>query len=127
MLLPHVVGNRHYRIAHDVRRTLAQYEELKDIIAMLGIEELSQDDRATVYRARRLERYLTQPFFTTEQFTGNEGKAVAMEETLKDCERILDDAFPGTSERDFYMIGKLDETDIDQKVKKESAATEEEE
>jgi F-type H+-transporting ATPase subunit beta len=112
MLLPNVVGRRHYEVAQAVRRTLAEYEELKDIIAMLGIEELSGDDRNTVYRARKLERYLTQPFFTTEQFTGNEGKAVSMEDTLHDCERILNDEFPDRPERDFYMLGTIDEADI---------------
>ena len=114
MLLPPIVGDRHYRIAQAVRRTLAEYEELKDIIAMLGIEELSREDRATVSRARKIERYLTQPFFTTEQFTGNEGKAVSTEDTLKDCERILDDAFPEAPERAFYMLGAIDEADIDE-------------
>jgi F-type H+-transporting ATPase subunit beta len=114
MLLPPFVGQRHYQIAQAVRRTLAEYEELKDIIAMLGIEELSQDDRATVYRARKLERYLTQPFFTTEQFTGNKGKAVSTEDTLRDCERILNDEFPNTPERAFYMLGNIDEADINE-------------
>ena len=76
MLLPQVVGQRHYRVARDVRQTLANYEDLKDIIAMLGMEELSRNDRRTVNRARRLERFLTQPFFTTEQFTGHEGRSV---------------------------------------------------
>jgi len=112
MLLPPIVGDRHYRIAQAVRRTLAEYEELKDIIAMLGIEELSRADRATVSRARKLERYLTQPFFTTEQFTGNEGKAVSTGDTLNDCERILNDAFPDAPERAFYMLGTIKEADI---------------
>ena len=69
LLVPHVVGRRHYEIAQEIRKTLAQYEELKDIIAMLGLEELSQEDRRIVNRARRIERFLTQPFFVTEQFT----------------------------------------------------------
>ena len=80
MLVPPVVGERHYRIAQATRSTLAQYEDLKDIIAMLGIEELSQEDRRTVYRARRLERFLTQPFFVTEQFTGQGGRTVSLED-----------------------------------------------
>ncbi len=112
MLLPGIVGQRHYAIAQAVRRTLAEYEELKDIIAMLGIEELSQDDRETVYHARKLERYLTQPFFSTEQFTGNEGKAVDVEDTLRDCERILDGEFNDTPERAFYMLGTINEANI---------------
>jgi F-type H+-transporting ATPase subunit beta len=109
MLTPPVVGRRHYRIAGAARRTLAEYEELKDIIAMLGLEELSERDRATVARARRLERFLTQPFFTTEQFTGRPGRQVELEATLDGCERILDGELADRPEQDFYMIGSLDE------------------
>jgi F-type H+-transporting ATPase subunit beta len=109
MLVPHMVGERHYAIAQKVRNTLAEYEDLKDIIAMLGIEELSQEDRRTVYRARRLERFLTQPFIVTEQFTGHEGKMVDLEDALDGCERILNDEFTDYPERSLYMIGKIDE------------------
>lgn len=109
LLVPHVVGARHYRIAQDVRRTLATYEELKDIIAMLGLEELSQEDRKTVFRARRLERFLTQPFFVTEQFTGLPGRMVERDDVLDGCERILGDEFADYAERSLYMIGKIDE------------------
>ncbi len=109
LLTPTVVGERHYRIAQAVRRTLAEYEELKDIIAMLGLEELSPIDRATVYRARRLERYLTQPFFTTGHFTGRPGVSVPLARTLDDCERLLNDEFAGRAEQDLYMIGTLDD------------------
>jgi F-type H+/Na+-transporting ATPase subunit beta len=109
MLVPHVVGERHYRVAQEVRRALANYEDLKDIIAMLGIEELSRDDRMTVYRARRLERFLTQPFFVTEQFTGIAGKQVNLEDALDGCERILNDEFTDYPERVLYMIGTVDE------------------
>jgi F-type H+/Na+-transporting ATPase subunit beta len=109
MLVPHVVGERHYRVAQETRRTLAGYEELKDIIAMLGLEELSRQDRQVVYRARRLERFLTQPFFTTEHFTGIPGRTVSLEETLDGCERILNDEFSETPERSLYMIGRIDE------------------
>ncbi len=109
MLMPPVVGDRHYRISQDVRRTLAQYEELKDIIAMLGLEELSRQDRQTVNQARRLERFLTQPFFPTEQFTGHSGRMVPLSETLNGCERILNDEFADLPERALYMIGKVDE------------------
>ena len=111
MLVPHVVGERHYRIAREMRNTLASYEELKDIIAMLGMEELSQEDRKTVNRARRLERFLTQPFSVTEAFTGMEGKRVLLEEALDGCERILNDAFSDAPERALYMIGKIDEAE----------------
>ncbi len=109
MLSPDVVGERHYDIARAVRRTLSEYEDLKDIIAMLGLEELSAADRATVSRARRLERFLTQPFFTTEQFTGMKGRLVSLEQTLEGCERILNDEFTDHSERSLYMIGAIDE------------------
>jgi F-type H+-transporting ATPase subunit beta len=109
MLTPAIVGERHYRVAQDVRATLAEYEELKDIIAMLGEEELSRQDRATVSKARRLERFLTQPFFTTEHFTGQPGQLVELEQTLEGCERILAGEFADVDEQDLYMRGALDE------------------
>lgn len=109
MLTPAVVGQRHYDIARAVRRTLAEYEELRDIIAMLGLEELSASDRAVVARARRLERFLTQPFYTTEVFTGNSGKRVSIEETLAGCETILATSQFDDHEMDYYMIGALTE------------------
>lgn len=111
MLQTRVVGERHYHVAREVRKTLATYEELKDIIAMLGLEELSREDRRTVSRARRLERFLTQPFFTTKQFTGLDGKMVDIEETLTGCERILNDAFADQPESIFYMIGAIGEAE----------------
>lgn len=109
MLAAEIVGVQHYDIARAVRRTLSEYESLKDIIAMLGLEELSASDRATVSRARRLERFLAQPFFTTEQFTGLDGRRVELADTLEGCERILNDEFSDISERALYMIGKVDE------------------
>lgn len=109
MLTPRIAGERHYRVAQEVRKTLATYEELKDIIAMLGLEELSQEDRHIVFRARRLERFLTQPFFTTEQFTGLSGKLVDLDDALDGCERILNDDFSDSPEKSLYMIGKIDE------------------
>jgi len=107
MLNPAIVGQRHYQIASEVRRTLAEYEELKDIIALLGMEELSTSDRRTVNRARRIERFLTQPFFTTEYFTGHPGTLVNLDDTLKGCERILNDEFVDYPEQSLYMIGDL--------------------
>ncbi|MGD9386415.1 MAG: F0F1 ATP synthase subunit beta, partial [Thioalkalispiraceae bacterium] len=89
MLNPSIVGKRHYQVAQSVRNTLAEYDDLKDIISMLGMEELSRRDRDTVSKARRLERFLTQPFFSTEQFTGKPGKLVPLEDTIDGCERIL--------------------------------------
>jgi F-type H+-transporting ATPase subunit beta len=109
MVTPQVVGARHYHIAQEIRKTLAGYEELRDIIAMLGLEELSHDDRSTVHRARRLERFLTQPFFVTEQFTSQPGKLVKLEETLDGCERILNDEFANVPEQALYMIGPISE------------------
>ena len=109
MLTPAVVGRKHYDVAREVCRTLQEYEELKDIIAMLGLEELSRPDQATVNRARRLERFLTQPFFVTEQFTGHEGKMVGRDDAIDGCERILNDAFADYPESAFYMIGSVDE------------------
>ncbi|WAK03926.1 F0F1 ATP synthase subunit beta [Methylobacter sp. YRD-M1] len=109
MLNAAVVGARHYAIAIEVRRVLAEYDELQDIIAMLGLEELSENDRATVNRARRLERFLTQPFATTEHFTGRKGRLVSLKDTLDGCERILNDEFARTDEQALYMIGTIDE------------------
>ena len=109
MLMPHIAGERHYRIAQEIRRTLTIYEELKDIIAMLGIAELSREDQSIVFRARRLERFFTQPFFTTGQFTGLPGRMVPLADTLDGCERILNDEFADRSESSLYMIGTIDE------------------
>lgn len=108
-LSPAIVGERHYAIAQAVRKTLAEYESLKDIIAMLGLEELSSNDRATVARARRLDRFLTQPFFTTEAFTDQPGRLVSLEETLSGCEQILSGECDTQAESEFYMIGSLEE------------------
>ncbi|MEM9162621.1 MAG: F0F1 ATP synthase subunit beta [Cyanobacteria bacterium P01_F01_bin.4] len=107
LLTPAVVGSRHYQIAQAVRTTLADYEELKDIIAMLGLEELAQKERETVYRARRLERFLTQPFFTTESFTNLPGKWVPLSQTMEGCEQILSDKFSDLPEKALYMIGSI--------------------
>ncbi|MCE8429129.1 MAG: F0F1 ATP synthase subunit beta [Candidatus Methanoperedens sp.] len=109
MLSPHIIGEKHYQIAQKIRKTLAEYEELKDIIAMLGLEELSQEDQKTVNRARRLERFLTQPFFTTEEFTGHKGKMVKLEDALSGSEMILEDKFQDYPEKSLYMIGNIDE------------------
>lgn len=109
ILTPTVIGQRHYDIARRIKQTLSEYEELKDIIAMLGLEELSKEDQNTVNRARRLERFLTQPFAVTEQFTGNEGRRVSLQESLDGCERILNDEFRDYSENSLYMLGAIDE------------------
>jgi F-type H+-transporting ATPase subunit beta len=109
MVSPQIIGEKHYMIAQEIRKTLAKYEELKDIIAMLGLEELSQEDQKLVDRARKLERFMTQPFFTTEQFTGHEGKQINLEDTLEGCERILNDEFSDYPEKSLYMIGSIEE------------------
>ena len=112
MATPGIIGERHYLLAQEIRRTLAQYAELKDIIAMLGLEQLSQEDRSIVARARRLERFLTQPFYTTGQFTGLKGKFISLEDALDGCERILRDEFKDYPESALYMIGDIGEAMI---------------
>lgn len=109
MATPGIIGERHYNIAQEIRQTLSQYEELKDIIAMLGLEQLSVNDQKIVNRSRRLERFLTQPFFTTEQFTQYKGRNVPLKDALDGCERILNDEFKDYPEGDFYMIGNIRE------------------
>jgi F-type H+-transporting ATPase subunit beta len=109
MATPGIIGERHYVLAQEIRRTLAQYAQLKDMIAMLGLDQLSPEDRKVVARARRLERFLTQPFFTTEQFTGLKGKIVSLKDSLDGCERILNDEFKDYPESALYMIGTVNE------------------
>jgi len=109
MTTPDIAGSQHYDLAREIRKTLAQYADLKDIIAMLGLEQLSQADREVVARARRLERFLTQPFFTTEQFSGIPGKTVALQDALDGCESILRDQFQDVPEESLYMIGSIAE------------------
>jgi F-type H+-transporting ATPase subunit beta len=109
MATPGILGARHYELAQEIRKTLAQYAGLKDIIAMLGLEQLSPADRNVVARARRLERFLTQPFFTTEKFSGLKGKFVSLKDALDGCERILHDEFKDHPESALYMIGPISE------------------
>ncbi len=124
MATPSVIGERHYQLAQRIRQTLAQYEELKDIIAMLGLEQLSNKDRLVVNRARRLERFLTQPFYTTEQFSNIPGKSVNLADSLNACERILNDEFQDYPESALYMIGAIEEAE--EKAEKEAALSEKE-
>ena len=123
MATPGIIGKRHYALAQEIRRTFAQYAELRDIIAMLGMEQLSVEDHKVVGRARRLERFLTQPFFTTEQFTGHKGKLVSLGDALDGCERILRDEFKDYPESGLYMIGAIDEArkHVDDEVKQAAA------
>jgi F-type H+-transporting ATPase subunit beta len=105
----HFLGSRHYAVAEGVRGHLARYRELEDIISMLGLEELSEADRRTVIRARKLQRYLTQPFHVTAAFTGITGASVPLETTLQDCEAFLNGDFDGVSEDQCYMRGSMKE------------------
>ena len=109
LLDPTVVGEDHYRVAEDVREAIAHYKDLQDIISLLGIEELSAQDRLIVMRARRLQRFLTQPFAVTEAFTGKPGRSVPLVETLKGCRTILDGGCDRWAEASLYMVGTIDE------------------
>ncbi len=109
LLDPAVVGDRHYRLAQDARAVIAHYRELQDIIALIGIEELSASERRIVNRARRLQRFLTQPFVVTELFTGISGRTVPLADTLAGCAAILDGTTDDWPESALYMIGTLDE------------------
>jgi F-type H+-transporting ATPase subunit beta len=109
LLDPLMVGATHYRIAESVRRTLARLNELQDIIALLGVEELGTEDRLTVARARRLQRFLSQPFMVTAAFTGTPGRSVKLADTLEGCRAILDGETDTWAERSLYMVGPLDE------------------
>lgn len=105
LLSAELVGVEHYEVARDVKETLSRYNELQDIIAMLGMDELTHEDRLIVSRARKIERFLTQPFFLTEPFTGKKGKHVALKDTIRGCRNILDGKYDDIDERRFYMIG----------------------
>jgi F-type H+-transporting ATPase subunit beta len=109
ILKPDIVGKEHFQVANDVREILQRYRELQDIIAILGIDELSDEDRQSVQRARRIERFLSQPFFVAEQFTGSPGKYVAVEDTVRSFKEIIEGKHDDLPERAFYMKGTIDE------------------
>lgn len=109
MLQPAIVGDAHYKTARAVQATLQRYKELQDIIAILGLDELSEDDRVTVARARKIERFLSQPFFVAEVFTGSPGKYVKLDDTIKGFEMILSGQLDDLPEQAFYMVGNIDE------------------
>jgi F-type H+/Na+-transporting ATPase subunit beta len=109
MLAPDVVGEEHYAVARQVQQTLQKYKDLQDIIAILGMDELSEDDRATVARARKIERFLSQPFFVAQQFTGRSGKYVPLKETVAGFKEILSGALDDLPEQAFYMVGNIEE------------------
>jgi F-type H+-transporting ATPase subunit beta len=109
MLQPSIIGEDHYGVAQEVKETLQRYKELQDIIAILGIDELSEEDRTVVARARKLERFLSQPFFVAEIFTGSPGKYVSLEDTLKGFKMILNGELDDLPEQAFYLVGDVDE------------------
>lgn len=108
-LTPDVVGEEHYRVANEVKRVLQRYKDLQDIIAILGIEELSEEDKQTVYRARKLEKFLSQPFFVGEPFTGIKGQYVSREETVRGFKEIVEGKHDNVPEQAFYMKGSISE------------------
>jgi len=109
ILDPLVVGEEHYQVARGVQRTLQRYKDLQDIIAILGVEELSEDDKLTVARARKIQRFLTQPMFVAEAFTGRSGKYVKLSDSVTGFRDILDGKYDDLPEQAFYMVGTIDE------------------
>ena len=108
-LEPGIVGQEHYDVASSVQRVLNRYKELKDIIAILGMDELSEEDKLTVARARKIERFLSQPFFVAEVFTNSPGKYVPLSETIRGFKGILDGEYDELPEQAFLMVGGIDE------------------
>jgi F-type H+-transporting ATPase subunit beta len=109
ILDPRIIGDEHYQVARNVKQVLQRYKDLQDIIAILGIDELSEDDKLTVARARKIQRFLSQPFFVAEQFTGLPGKYVPIAETVKGFKEIVDGKHDGIPEQAFYMVGTIEE------------------
>ncbi|MDC0745928.1 F0F1 ATP synthase subunit beta [Polyangium mundeleinium] len=109
MLDPQIVGQKHYTVARRVQQTLQRYKDLQDIIAILGMDELSEDDKLVVQRARKIQQFLSQPFFVAAQFTGRQGKLVSLKDTISGFEEIIDGKLDHISEQDFYMAGGIDE------------------
>lgn len=109
LLAPHIVGQEHYDVAMQVKSTLARYEDLQDVIAILGMDELSETDQKTVVRARRVQRFLSQPFFSAEEFTGNQGRFVELEDTVRGFKEILEGRYDSIPEQAFYMVGTIED------------------
>jgi F-type H+/Na+-transporting ATPase subunit beta len=109
ILDPRIIGEEHYRVARQVKQVLQRYKDLQDIIAILGIDELSEDDKLAVSRARKVQKFLSQPFFVAEQFTGTPGKYVTIAETIRGFKEIVDGTHDGIPEQSFYMAGTIDE------------------
>jgi len=121
LLDPLVVGEEHYRLAERAREALAHFKDLEDIIALLGVEELGAADRAVVKRARRLQRFLSQPFAVTEAFTGIPGRSVSRADTLAGCRAILDGEADDWAESSLYMVGTFDEARTKEEAAKQGA------
>ena len=118
ILDPKVVGEEHYQVAREVQRILQRYKELQDFIAILGMEELSEEDKVLVARARRIQKFLSQPFFVAEQFTGSKGKYVSLQETIKSFKEVVEGKYDHLPEQAFYMVGGIE--DVVEKAKKVS-------
>jgi F-type H+-transporting ATPase subunit beta len=109
MLDPKILGEEHYRVARQVQKVLQRYRDLQDIIAILGIDELSDEDKLIVSRARKIQRFLSQPFFVAEQFTGTPGKYVPLKETIRGFRELCEGKHDALPEQAFYMVGNIDE------------------
>jgi len=109
LLAPHIVGREHYDVAMQVKSTLARYEDLQDVIAILGMDELSEADQRTVFRARRIQRFLSQPFYSAQEFTGNPGKFIELEDTIRGFKEILEGRYDHIPEQAFYMVGTIED------------------
>jgi F-type H+/Na+-transporting ATPase subunit beta len=109
ILAPEVVGQRHYDVARRVQQILQRYKELQDIIAILGMDELSEDDKLAVYRARKIQRFLTQPFNVAKVFTGADGKIVSLADTIRGFKAIINGEYDHLPEQAFYMVGAIEE------------------
>ena len=120
ILDPRIIGEEHYRVARQVKQVLQRYKDLQDIIAILGIDELSEDDKLAVSRARKVQKFLSQPFFVAEQFTGTPGKYVTIAETIRGFQEIVDGKHDGIPEQSFYMVGTIDEV-LERAAKAEAA------
>ncbi|PIQ79836.1 MAG: F0F1 ATP synthase subunit beta, partial [Parcubacteria group bacterium CG11_big_fil_rev_8_21_14_0_20_41_14] len=111
ILDPNVVGQEHYDVARGVQQILQRYKDLQDIIAILGMEELSEEDKLAVSRARKVQRFLSQPFHVAETFTGKPGKYVKLEDTIKSFKEIIEGKYDALNEQDFYMKGGIEEVE----------------
>jgi F-type H+-transporting ATPase subunit beta len=121
MLDPQIVGEEHYRIARAVQQTLQRYKDLQDIIAILGMDELSEDDKLIVARARKIQKFLSQPFFVAAQFTGLAGKYVPLKETISGFQEILDGHLDHLPEQAFYLVGNIEEAKAKAQTLKEAS------